>query len=50
MIYDPTDVNMAMNSVGVLFYRRPEDSGQNLWVELRENIRKESADFRRPEW
>lgn len=47
MIYDPTDVNICMNEMGVLFYRRPEGSVPE-WEELNEmNTR---GEFRRPEW
>lgn len=35
MIYDPDDINICMNSKGVLFYRNP-NAGPNQveWVEL----------------
>jgi hypothetical protein len=57
MIYDPHDVNMCMNEVGVLFYRRAPLADDNRvrqigdeaeWVQLNELHR--NGEFRRPEW
>ena len=47
MIYDPMDMNICMNEVGVLFYLRPEGE-EPRWVEL--NEMKRNGEFRRPEW
>lgn len=51
MIYDPSDVNMAMDEHGTLFYRTSEMTGQvgaPEWSPLNELNR--NGDFRRPEW
>lgn len=57
MIYDPIDVNICMNEVGVLFYRRApkaengtvrKPGDETEWVEL--NELKRTGEFRRPEW
>lgn len=48
MIYDPTDVNMCMNELGVLFYLRADKT----WAQLDERRRPENHpdDFTRPAW
>jgi hypothetical protein len=48
VIYDPEDLNICMNQLGVLFYRRAHDDGSTDWVELNEARR--TGEFRRPEW
>lgn len=49
VIYDPLDVNICMNELGVLFYRRDEGAPpEETWVEL--NELKRNGEFRRPEW
>ena len=49
VIYDPLDIDICMNEVGVVFVRQetPPDISMT-WVELNE-LRRIGA-FRRPEW
>jgi len=48
VIYDPLDIDICMNELGVLFVRRDENDISQTWVELNE-LRRIGA-FRRPEW
>jgi hypothetical protein len=51
MIYDPQDLDQAMDEHGVLFYRRAALTGQQgapEWVPLQEHSK--PRDFYRPEW
>jgi hypothetical protein len=54
LLYDPSDINMAMDECGTLYYRTSELSpgvpGIPEWAPLNELHKPTEKDFRRPIW